>query len=194
MRPIRATMTGSRRPSPAGSISHRLSEHAVAEQVAAVESTLARVAHDDAADHGAAEVVAVLGDGQRQPASGRSRRLGLKQWKPSITVPAEVQPARAGAARRRSPPRLPWPTSPIHRSPVGPVEADAPRVAQAGQPDLGLRAPDVDERVVRRDRRTALAVRRARRRRCAGSWPAACRAAGRCPAGRRRSRRRRVAM
>ena len=39
----------------------------VAEQVAAVEATLARVPHDDPADDRAAEVVVVLGDGEGQP-------------------------------------------------------------------------------------------------------------------------------
>ena len=108
---------------------------------------LARAAHDDAADHRAAEARGRT----RRPAGsarpGRSRSpAGSSGSPPSCSSRSSRPPAPARATSISS--HAPWPTSPIHRSPVGAVEAHPPRVAQAGQPDLGLRAAVADERVV----------------------------------------------
>ena len=91
-----------------------------------------------------------------------------------MTVPAEVEPADA---RPRDVDLLPRALADVADPQVAgrAVEAKPPRVAQAGQPDLGLGA--------RRSRRTGCpagsctaVAGRGSRRRCAGSWPAACRA------------------
>jgi hypothetical protein len=66
VRPIVAAMTGSRRPSPAGSISQKVVRARVAEHVAARERALRGAAEHDPADDGAPEVMPVLRDGRCQ--------------------------------------------------------------------------------------------------------------------------------
>ncbi len=126
----------------------------VGEQVAAVEVAEAGVAdHVAARDRAVSRVVAVVEDRIGERAGARALRCGRREGDQALaTVPAEVQPpARGGAAHEVDLlSRVLTDVADQQRS-GDPVEAEAPRIAEAVAPDL-ICACAARERVAGRDR------------------------------------------
>ncbi len=119
----------------------------VGEQVRADECGKRGSAIDDAAGHGAAERVGILRHRRRQPVD-RAERAGREAVKSLHPVPAEVLAAATAGAHDVD---LLEGVLPHVADPqvVGrPVERDPPRVAEAGDVDLGPRAGCSEERIV----------------------------------------------
>ena len=122
---------------------------AVAEQVSAVERRVRRMTDDDAADDRTTLVVTIFGHGRREASlvAAMGRAVAMEALCP---VPPEVEPADTGP---RDIDLLPRTLADVADPQIArrPDEAEAPRIAQAVEPDLGPGTGRSDERVVRRD-------------------------------------------
>ena len=156
----------------AGGIDHPQRVRArVAEEVAAVEPSLARVADDDSADDRAARSRGRIRRraGVRPVWSQPRRSAGSSGSPPSVFQPKSSPPTPARATSTSS--QAFWPTSPIHRSPVTRSKRIRHGLRRPVSQISGFAFGVADERVVGRDQRRAPRMPPRRRCRRAGSWP-----------------------